>query len=96
MNIAGGNAAVGPADVLGDGEVEIVIVKPSSSLAGRMPELSEPRVDVDIGFAAQLAHQRLECQMAGNIHEKIRGRSEVPELGFGRTVDLLAILVNQC
>src|SRR5512137_415383 len=42
--VAGGNRAVGRADVFAKSEVEIVAVQPGSGLAGGVPELGEPGI----------------------------------------------------
>jgi hypothetical protein len=63
---------LGP-DILSDREIEVVAVEARCGVARSVPELRKTGVEVDLGFAPNAVHQRLERQMARDVDEEVGG-----------------------
>jgi hypothetical protein len=69
---AGWNRAVHRADVLADGEIEIMSFQPCAVAAGRVPELGEAGIVVVINLAGRGALEFRQRQMAAQVEEQFR------------------------
>src|SRR6185436_19334659 len=66
----GGDGTAGRADVLADGEVEVVPREAGPGVARGLPDLREAGIDVDEGLPAETARQRLGGEVAADVDQE--------------------------
>src|SRR5437879_12167533 len=65
-------------------------------VACSMPELREARINIDVSFATETAQERFGSQVAANVHQEIGTVRPFKQAFIGGTVDLRAVLIEQC
>src|SRR5438552_4986033 len=95
-DVPGRNRTWQSSDIFGDGEVEIVAGQARPWDTCRMPVLREARIDINVGLAAQAAPEWFPAQMAADIHKEVGAVGPCKKLSVARTIDLLAVVIDQC
>src|SRR5262245_2471100 len=82
---ARGDATVRPADILTDGEVEVMPAELERHARIRVPALRETRVHIDVCLASNALEQRSEGEMAAKVYQQFHRFRDFQQIPPGHT-----------
>ncbi len=89
------DGAIVATDIRPDREECIVPLQPKCASAARLPDLGETRIEVQVSPASEMAEQRLEREMAGDVDQEIGRSGQANQVAVLRPPDLRSMFIYQ-